>query len=67
MRGVGIDTINFVTKPINIGLTEISKQLRNILAKNKVKYNQNQIDLSSDFNHCVELLYYTSPNLKINT
>ena len=61
---VNTDPCNYVTKPFAYWLNHLSTQIHLLLLEKKEKLNLQGLDLSTTFNHCTALLYYSGPSLK---
>ena len=61
---VGSDMNNFVTKPFNYHLHMMAKHIHQLLVNNRTQLDVHTLDLSTEFNHCTKLLYYSGGNLK---
>ena len=61
---VNTDPYNYVTKPFNYYLNNLSKQVHALLLKRRLDSQLEGLDLSTPFNHCTALIYYAGSSLK---
>ena len=61
---VGMDPLNFVTRPWNAWMIAMSHDIQCILNDNKKLFKLNNCNLEKKFNHCTILIYYAGSGLK---
>ena len=61
---VGMDPLNFVTRPWNARILAMSNEIQDILHDNKNMFNLNTCNMDARFNHCTILIYYSGQGLK---
>ena len=61
---INSDPNNSVTKPFNYYLNSITHKIHQILNERRNELKLELMDLSTVFNHCTALLYYSHPMLK---
>ena len=61
---VGMDSLNFVTRPWNSLMFAMSNDIQLILNENKSLFNLATCNLDRNFNHCTILIYYSGLGLK---
>ena len=61
---VGMDPCNFVTRVMSEEMLALSKEVHNLLLKNRSYFKLEDANLSLHFNHCTVILYYAGENLK---
>ena len=61
---VGMDLRSFVTRVMFEEILALSKELHNLLVKNRSCFKLEDANLSLPFNHCTVIIYYAGDNLK---
>ena len=61
---VGMDPLNFVTRPWNTYILSMSNEIQCILNENKQFFNLDGCNMDLRFNHCTILIYYSGTGLK---
>ena len=61
---VGMDPLNFVTRPWNTYTLAMSNEIQSILNENKKLFNLDDCNMDIRFNHCTVLIYYSGSGLK---
>ena len=61
---VGMDPLNFVTRPWNTHILAMSNEIQSILNENIELFNLDMCNMDIRFNHCTILIYYSGLGLK---
>ena len=61
---VGMDPRNFVTRVMSEEMSYLSKELHDLLLKNRSYFKLQDANLSIPFNHCTVIVYYAGEYLK---